>query len=124
MLAIVNLASAVENHAIFVEEGMLSRLIRLSSANAVVKIVQNACDVRKVMTEGGLEPVLYLAQIEEPEIHREVLLYLYYGVYLLQMLTRLTFVEMEDLKLLLEPFVMALLVWPNWRVAQWIILPR
>ena len=83
VLAIANLASAVENHQTFIEEGMMALLISLSTVNdsevrqyaafALVKISQNA-DVRKTVTEeGGLEPVLYLARTEEPEIQREVL---------------------------------------------------
>jgi hypothetical protein len=66
VLAIANLASAVENHRMFVEEGMLALLISLSTvkdaevrqyaAYAVTKIAQNS-EVRKVVTEeGGLEP--------------------------------------------------------------------
>lgn len=62
---------------------MLGLLISLSTANdaevrqysayAMVKLAQNA-DVRKIVTEeGGLEPVLYLARTDEPEIQREVL---------------------------------------------------
>jgi hypothetical protein len=69
-LVALDLASAVENHDAFVEEGMLSLLISLSTVNdaevrqyaayAVVKIAQNS-DLRKIITEeGGLEPVLYL----------------------------------------------------------------
>ena len=83
VLAIANLASAVENHHAFVEEGMLSLLISLSTVNdsevrqyaayAVVKIAQNS-EMRKVITEeGGLEPVLYLSRTDEVEVQREVL---------------------------------------------------
>lgn len=56
----------MENHEAFVEEGMLSLLISLSTVNdaevrqyaayAIVKIAQNS-DLRKIVTEeGGLEP--------------------------------------------------------------------
>ena len=56
----------MENHQAFVEEGMLSLLISLSTVNdaevrqyaayACVKIAQNS-DLRKIVTEeGGLEP--------------------------------------------------------------------
>lgn len=62
--------------------GMLGMLISLSTANdaevrqfaayAVVRVAQNA-EVRKTVTEdGGLEPVLYLARTDEPEIQRQV----------------------------------------------------
>lgn len=47
--------------------------VRQYSAYALVKVGQNS-DVRKQVTEeGGLEPVLYLARTEEPEIQRETL---------------------------------------------------
>lgn len=83
ILSIANLASATEIHHIFVEEGMLSLLISLATANdaeirqyasyAVTKIAQNA-DVRKEVTEeGGLEPVLYLSRTDEVAIQAEVL---------------------------------------------------
>ena len=73
------MASAPENHAAFIEEGILGLLISLATANdaevrqyaayATVKIAQNA-EVRKVVTEeGGLEPVLYLARTDEVEVN-------------------------------------------------------
>lgn len=47
--------------------------VRQYAAYALVKVGQNS-DVRKQVTEeGGLEPVLYLARTEEPEIQRETL---------------------------------------------------
>lgn len=47
--------------------------MRQYAAYALVKVGQNS-DVRKQVTEeGGLEPVLYLARTEEPEIQRETL---------------------------------------------------
>ena len=47
--------------------------VRLYAAYALTKIAQNA-DVRAVVSsEGGLEPVLYLARTDEPEIQREIL---------------------------------------------------
>ena len=83
VLGIANLASSVDNHPAFIEEGMLPLLISLSNAPdsevrlyaayALTKIAQNA-DVRAVVSsEGGLEPVLYLARTDEPEIQREIL---------------------------------------------------
>lgn len=58
----IDLASATENHSLFVEEGMLGLLISLSTANdaearqyaayAMVKLSQNG-DVRKMVTEEG-----------------------------------------------------------------------
>lgn len=50
-----------------------SSQVRQYAAYALVKVGQNS-DVRKQVTEeGGLEPVLYLARTEEPEIQRETL---------------------------------------------------
>lgn len=50
-----------------------SHQVRQYAAYALVKVGQNS-DVRKQVTEeGGLEPVLYLARTEEPEIQRETL---------------------------------------------------
>lgn len=47
--------------------------MRQYAAYALVKVGQNS-DVRKQVTdEGGLEPVLYLARTEEPEIQKETL---------------------------------------------------
>eukprot|EP00957_Ditylum_brightwellii_P168494 12825766-Ditylum_brightwellii.AAC.1 len=47
--------------------------VRQYSAYAMVKIAQNSSLRHIVTEEGGLEPVLYLARTDEPEIQREVL---------------------------------------------------
>lgn len=53
--------------------GLEPHQVRQYAAYALVKVGQNS-DVRKQVTEeGGLEPVLYLARTEEPEIQRETL---------------------------------------------------
>lgn len=47
--------------------------VRQYAAYALVKVGQNS-DVRKQVTdEGGLEPVLYLARTNDPEVQRETL---------------------------------------------------
>ena len=67
----------------FIEQGMLAELVSLSnsdhdeirqfSAFALVKMAQNS-DVRAiVVSNGGLEPVLYLARTQSKDIQREVL---------------------------------------------------
>ena len=41
--------------------------------HALVKIAQDSNVRKQVTEEGGLEPVLYLARTDEPEIQREVI---------------------------------------------------
>lgn len=58
---------------LFTSLHITSSQVRQYAAYALVKVGQNS-DVRKQVTEeGGLEPVLYLARTEEPEIQRETL---------------------------------------------------
>ena len=47
--------------------------VRQYAAFAIVKISQNSNVRKQVTEEGGLEPVLYLARTDEPEIQREII---------------------------------------------------
>lgn len=47
--------------------------VRQYAAYSLVKIAQNSNVRKQVTEEGGLEPVLYLARTDEPEIQREVI---------------------------------------------------
>jgi hypothetical protein len=83
MLAIINLSHEVKNHRTFIDDRILQVMISLCNstdfgirqyAALVVTNIAKNMDLRNVVTEeGGLEPVLYLARIENSNIRGEVL---------------------------------------------------
>ena len=78
-----NLAGSFESHEAMIKDGVLSLLIALSNNNdelvrqyaafALVKISHNGENMKKVTEQGGLEPVLFLARTDDPEVWREVI---------------------------------------------------